>query len=270
MPIVNGSFVPDTLTDAKSAQQSVFGEYTRKDMSDYSQAAYNYMMKQQEQAYNLQMWNLMNEYNSPAAQMKRFQDAGLNPNLIYTQQNTASAPASASAPTFRSSGTFARNQQAKVSAMQAGLQAIGQIMNTVKAARETYDYMKYGRVASDLNNQFMTQRIGLLSRQETAQMLQNDWNMFLQGRMEFDPNAPGVKMYRNQSNVQEQRYEQLKALVNMIPDQQARTRALKELDSERLQILRSQTGFITNFDTGHPEFDSFFKMLAFFVMNSGT
>jgi hypothetical protein len=32
-------------------------------------------------------WGLQNEYNSPANQMKRFQEAGLNPNLIYGQGN---------------------------------------------------------------------------------------------------------------------------------------------------------------------------------------
>lgn len=34
-------------------------------------------------AYNLQMYNLQNEYNLPANQMARLQAAGLNPNLIY-------------------------------------------------------------------------------------------------------------------------------------------------------------------------------------------
>ena len=270
MPIVNGTFVPDTLGSPEAAQQQVFGEYNKKDMADYTQAAYNFLQKQQEQAFTLDMWNLVNQYNTPAAQMQRFQDAGLNPNLIYSQQNTTSQPGTPSAAQFRSSGNYNKSQQLKVERFQAGLQAIGQIVNTVKAARDTYDYMKYGYKSSALQNELDTWRIGLLSRQETAQQLANDWNMFLQGRMEFDPSAPGVKMYENQSKVQEQRYEQLKALVNMIPDQQERLKALKELDAERLQILQSQTGFITNFDTGHPEFDSFFKMLAFFVMNSGT
>lgn len=36
-----------------------------------------------------QMWNATNEYNSPAAQMARYREAGLNPNLIYGQSNTA-------------------------------------------------------------------------------------------------------------------------------------------------------------------------------------
>ena len=137
MPIVNGSYVPDTLTDAKSAQNQVFGEYTKKDMSDFSAAAYNYLMKQQEQAYNLQLWHLNNEYNSPASQMQRYQDAGLNPNLIYSQQNTAQSPASASSPSFRP-GNLQQKQMANAVSM------IGQIMNVVKSARDTYDYMKYG------------------------------------------------------------------------------------------------------------------------------
>lgn len=266
MPIVNGSYVPDTLPGVQSGewQKQAFGSVgSGKDWSDAKTAAYNYLLKQQEQAYNLELWKLQNEYNSPAAQMQRYQDAGLNPNLIYSQQNNAAAPAAASAASFRSGGMYSKS-------MANALNMVGQIMNTVKAARETYDYMQYGRTASSLENQLSEQRIGLLSRQETAQMLANDWNQFLQGRMELDPNAPRVKMYQSQMGVQEQRYEQLKALVNMIPDQQARTRALKALDDERLSIMRSQTGFITNFDTGHPEFDSFFKMLAFFVMNSGT
>lgn len=37
------------------------------------------------------MWHATNEYNSPAAQMSRFKDAGLNPHLIYGQSNTTSA-----------------------------------------------------------------------------------------------------------------------------------------------------------------------------------
>lgn len=38
---------------------------------------------------NLDFWNRQNAYNHPAAQMRRFQEAGLNPHLIYGQTNTA-------------------------------------------------------------------------------------------------------------------------------------------------------------------------------------
>lgn len=47
--------------------------------------------------FNLDMWNRQNAYNTPAEQMKRFKDAGLNPNLIYGQGNSGNA---GSAPQF--------------------------------------------------------------------------------------------------------------------------------------------------------------------------
>jgi len=40
---------------------------------------------------DLEMWNKQNEYNTPTAQMGRFKDAGLNPNLIYGQGNPGNA-----------------------------------------------------------------------------------------------------------------------------------------------------------------------------------
>lgn len=59
------------------------------------QYRYNKKLAEQQNQYNLDMWNLQNEYNSPSAQMRRFQDAGLNPNLIYgqgTNGNASTAP----------------------------------------------------------------------------------------------------------------------------------------------------------------------------------
>lgn len=40
---------------------------------------------------SLRDWAMVNEYNSPQAQMQRFRDAGLNPNLIYGQSNMSDA-----------------------------------------------------------------------------------------------------------------------------------------------------------------------------------
>ena len=45
----------------------------------------------QQNEYNLQMWNLQNEYNSPQAQMQRLEDAGLNKALMYGQGSTGNA-----------------------------------------------------------------------------------------------------------------------------------------------------------------------------------
>lgn len=41
---------------------------------------------------NKEMWSMQNEYNKPSAQMARFKEAGLNPNLIYGQGTPGNAP----------------------------------------------------------------------------------------------------------------------------------------------------------------------------------
>lgn len=55
------------------------------------QYKYNSKLQEKQNQFNLDMWNLQNEYNSPQAQMKRFEEAGLNPALIYSQGNPGNA-----------------------------------------------------------------------------------------------------------------------------------------------------------------------------------
>lgn len=43
---------------------------------------------------DLEMWNKSNEYNTPTAQMQRYKDAGLNPNLMYGQGNSGNVSTS--------------------------------------------------------------------------------------------------------------------------------------------------------------------------------
>lgn len=50
-------------------------------------------------AQDLNMWNLVNAYNDPAAQMERLQKAGLNPNLVYGGGNVT-GNASGSGPEY--------------------------------------------------------------------------------------------------------------------------------------------------------------------------
>lgn len=59
------------------------------------QHKYNKEMASIQNQYNLDMWKMNNEYNTPANQMARLKDAGLNPNLMYSQGNVGN---SSSAP----------------------------------------------------------------------------------------------------------------------------------------------------------------------------
>lgn len=67
---------------AASLASSGIQAKTAKYNTDRTIAA-NRQMAEYEFSKNLEMWNKGNEYNSPAAQMERLKEAGLNPNLVY-------------------------------------------------------------------------------------------------------------------------------------------------------------------------------------------
>lgn len=56
----------------------------------YLQREHEQKMYDQQVANNIAQWQRQNQYDSPSAQMDRFQSAGLNPNLIYGQMGTGS------------------------------------------------------------------------------------------------------------------------------------------------------------------------------------
>lgn len=263
MPIINGTYQPDTLGSPRDVQKQVFGDYRKGDMADYSTAAYNYLMKQQEQAYNLELWHLTNQYNSPAAQMARYQDAGLNPNLIYSQQNTSQSPASASAASFRPGYAQARQTQ-------NAMNAISQFRSIVQDAFETYKYFSpYER-----NMRSFDQVLGGLNLRRSQ--AEADWLDYITyNRFSFEdpaspervPYGPRAGMYNLEANNKEAAYNRMVALANMIPDQRARTQALKELDDKRLEIMKGQNDAVLNIRTGNPTVDSWLKALMYFAMS---
>lgn len=59
------------------------------------QNEYNTQQAQLQNEMNVANWQMQNEYNTPANQMKRLQEAGLNPNLIYGNGQTSTGNANA-------------------------------------------------------------------------------------------------------------------------------------------------------------------------------
>ena len=81
----------------------------------------NHQNKQlQQQQYNneLDMWNKQNAYNTPANQMQRFRDAGLNPNLIYSQGNPGNAAAAPTAAPAHMENTLSKTGSDSLSMLQ--------------------------------------------------------------------------------------------------------------------------------------------------------
>lgn len=70
------------------------------------QFQYDTAASEKEYERNLALWQMNNEYNSPASQVQRYKDAGLNPNLIYgsgtASAGNASAPESYTAARYKS------------------------------------------------------------------------------------------------------------------------------------------------------------------------
>lgn len=71
-----------------------------------NQYEYDKKLAEQQNQFNLDMWNKQNEYNSPSAQMQRLVDAGLSPNLAY---GNVSSGNSSSAPQMQAAGRNAPN-----------------------------------------------------------------------------------------------------------------------------------------------------------------
>lgn len=101
----------------------------------------------------LKDWNMVNEYNSPQAQMQRFKDAKLNPNLIYGQ-GTESSPVRATqqssspavAPRFDFQGPLMASQDLELKKAQ--------IDNIKAATTVSYDesLLKKAQVISTLSS----------------------------------------------------------------------------------------------------------------------
>lgn len=100
----------------------------------------NYALSEAEFRNNRAMWDLMNEYNTPAAQMQRFKDAGLNPNLVYSQASSgnASSPVSYKAPQVNFTPKASKTEQFNRK-LDGILQIVGAVNNLTQNIGQMYD-----------------------------------------------------------------------------------------------------------------------------------
>lgn len=87
------------ITAAASALSTGTNAYAQGRMNKKTRQ-WNEKMYAQQRGDSLKDWAMVNDYNSPQAQMQRFKDAGLNPNLIYGQSNEAPSVRSSDAPSW--------------------------------------------------------------------------------------------------------------------------------------------------------------------------
>lgn len=94
-----GTIPPGSIIDAGSSLLNTAATiFTNK-----SQRKYNEKMYQRQRTDSLADWAMQNEYNSPASQMERLRQAGLNPNLVYGKgaDNTGGAVRSSDTGSYK-------------------------------------------------------------------------------------------------------------------------------------------------------------------------
>lgn len=143
---------------------------THDDFSGAESAFFNFWQQQQQNAYELELWNLANKYNSPEQQMARYQAAGLNPNLAYGQMPQTS-PASASSPIPAKPTNF--KAENKLKALSLASQTINQLAGLMKGITDVVDYAKYGASEHGLRNT-------LLGQQSDALAASNAFKQYIQ------------------------------------------------------------------------------------------
>lgn len=79
--------------------QSILNVKNQKELAKYN-AEQQSKLNQQAFDQNVKMWNMQNAYNTPLQQMKRLQQANLNPNLVYGGGNVSGNTAG-SAPEYQ-------------------------------------------------------------------------------------------------------------------------------------------------------------------------
>lgn len=128
-PVYFYSFIPAIIGGAAALAGGLAGGlFNRKSQKDANKT--NIQLAREQQQFEERMVQQQNEYNSPVNQMKRFADAGLNPNLVYTQGNPGNQT---SIPSYQRANVqpvqfnFQQDMANAVSQIYNNLQAVAQI-----------------------------------------------------------------------------------------------------------------------------------------------
>lgn len=100
------------LSSASNMQSNMFNALNDQ-VTNLQQQRWSEKMYDKQYKNTLEFWGMQNDYNSPQNQMKRFQEANLNPNLIYGRGESGNAgpiqtpdiqPVNFKSPRFERSG----------------------------------------------------------------------------------------------------------------------------------------------------------------------
>ena len=149
--------------NAKSQQR----QYEYQSALNAQAQQYNMETMAQENRYAVENWLMQQEYNSPENQLKRVQEAGLNPNLVMGQSNVTNA--SNSAPSTPS-GNSPSGGSADALTVDVGRNNNLQraFENATKALMTS---LQYGNISAD--TEIKKQNARILAQQQVKQAIEN-------------------------------------------------------------------------------------------------
>lgn len=121
------------VTAGEDIAKAMFGDYKSPNWNNdaWFNFGLQYALSDYEFGKNREMWELMNEYNSPAAQMQRFKEAGLNPMLAYTQGTPGNATSQVQYSKPNQSFEPGKARMNQIAQATEILGAIGNLVNNV-------------------------------------------------------------------------------------------------------------------------------------------
>lgn len=252
----------DRVTPSLQEYQNQLQNYSQSGSETTRQRANDWATMYYQNAYNMQMQNFMNEYNSPLQQMLRYQEAGINPNLAASDSgNMASAPAAA-APKGSADRGPTRTDIANLS-----LQGITSVQQSLRTAQTIYDYINYGEQYSKLRNYGLEQ-------ENAAKQAEADWQMYWNYGEDFGPNSvyvqgsPHAVYMANSTQRIAAQIGQLEYLTKQLyPEQKQALAAQTALRQLQKEVEEGKKGAILQLDTGNATADSIIKMICFWLLN---
>lgn len=143
-----GPYAQAGVQAAGNVLDSIVGLFTQKSR-DKRQLEHSKELQKYAFDKNMEAWRIQNAYNTPAAQMERFKEAGLNPNLIYGKGTPGLA---SELPKYQAPRPNYKYQVAPV--MQGLLSNYNVSRKTdaeVDLARENRDYIEQRKLSEGVN-----------------------------------------------------------------------------------------------------------------------
>lgn len=184
---------------------------------------WNLNLARQQNQWSIQQWNRENAYNSPSAQMARYKAAGLNPDLMYGQQNL-----SAASPEM----TAGEGSQPTDVSNLANKRTIGDIVSQAATTRLTNAQAKLAESQANKTD-----------AETTGQTINNEWlPQLLKGQT--DINEADVKQKLADAGLKgkqiEVAVEQIKVMQQSVKESQAKINDLQsQMENRTFQQVQA-------------------------------